>query len=174
MGSNLSPHLCTEHYALWPSPAHMTHSAGNLLNLNADSLPWTDLFLCMIKYPLDSLDKFRSEKRRRISFLITSSSAWQIELSTCPSPGLLNLAKIPICFFCGTGEGADSSSHRIRKSWTKFLAIKNKEPQFWIRVKAFHCSSVLFCWGVGAGCGTRVDEQMTAQISAHLEETLAL
>lgn len=151
MGSNLSPHLCAEHNALRPSPGCMTHSPEFKCRFTS-----MDRFVFMIKYPLDSSDKFRSEKRRRISFLIISSSAWQTELSTCPSPGLLNLAKIPICFFCGIGGGSDSSSHRIRKSWTKFLAVTNKEPQFWTRaVKTFHCSSVLFCRGVGAGCGTR-------------------
>lgn len=116
----------------------------------------------MNKYPFCSSDKFRSEKRRRISFLITSNSAWQVELSSCPSPGLLNLAKIPICFVCGgSGRGGDSSSHRIRKSWNKYLALTNREPQFWIKVKllrystalVFHFILLCFVSGIGTGCG---------------------
>lgn len=112
------------------------------------------------------------QKRRRISFLITSKSAWQTELSTCPSwDGLPDLAKIPICFFCGgLGKGVliQVPTERIRESWTKCLAQTNKEPQFWIKVKLLNCTTLfwVFFWGGAGGgwiggCGTQQNEKVT-------------
>jgi hypothetical protein len=81
----------------------------------------------MIKYSVDSSDVQECKKRRGISFLITSNSAWQMELSTCPSPGLLNLAKIPICFFGGsTRKAADVSSHRKNQKILDQMLSSNK------------------------------------------------
>lgn len=37
-------------------------------------------------------------------------------------------------------------TERIRKSWTKCIALTNKEPQFWIRVKLLRNCTTTF-WG---------------------------
>ena len=131
-------------------PAWVT-AAGKPLPSNADF--HFDRQICLYAW-LNTLlmPQISSEvqKRRRISFLITSKSAWQTELSTCPSwDGLPDLAKIPICFFCGgLGKGVliQVPTERIRESWTKCLAQTNKEPQFWIKVKLLRNCTTLF-WG---------------------------
>ena len=138
-------------------PAWWLTAAGKPLTSNADF--HLDGQICLYAW-LNTLlmPQISSEvqKRRRICFLITSKSAWQTELSTCPSwDGLPDLAKIPICFFCGgLGKGVliQVPTERIRESWTKCLAQTNKEPQFWIKVKLLrNCTTLfwVFCVCVG-------------------------
>lgn len=95
MGSNLSPHLCAEHNALWPSPACMTHSPEFKCRFTS-----MDRFVFMIKYPLDSSDKFRSEKKEEDKLFnykqfslanrtLNLSKSWTFE--PCQDPHLLLL-----------------------------------------------------------------------------------
>lgn len=59
----------------------------------------------MIKYSLDSSEKFRSAKKEedeRFNYRQFSLANRTLDL---PSPGLLKLAQIPICFYGGSGRG---------------------------------------------------------------------
>lgn len=60
------------------------------------------------------------QKRRRRGILIISNSAWHTELSTCPSPRLLTLSKMAICFYCGS---PCKFPHRER-IWGQMLSAK--------------------------------------------------
>lgn len=65
------------------------------------------------------------QKRRRRGILIISNSAWHTELSTCPSPRLLTLFKMAICFYCGSpGRGCSCKFPHRERIWGQMLSAK--------------------------------------------------
>lgn len=65
------------------------------------------------------------QKRRGRGILIISNSAWHTELSTCPSPRLLTLSKMAICFYCGSpGRGCPCKFPHRERIWGQMLSAK--------------------------------------------------
>lgn len=104
----------------------------------------------MIEHSLDSSDKLRSakeEEEKLFNYKPVSLADRTLNLSKSWTSEPRQDPHLLLLWGLGWRVLIQVPTERIRQSWTKCLALTNKEPQFWIKVKLLRNCTALFFGG---------------------------